>query len=126
MNTKPAKKLPFRIPSKDDAEFSALPGNVRREVRVWGKRFQRIWHVRPITGAIRRLARVCDVGYGTTIRKYYKLRASGGDWRVLIDRAKVPTMPLTVSVPMPPAGIRVAILAHTDSHVLLQIRPAKK
>ena len=117
---------PFQIPRKDDPEFSALPGTVRREVRVWAHRLQRIWNDRPITGSIRRLARVCAVGYSTVLRKYYNLRASGGDWRTLIDRAKVPTMPLTVCVPLPPAGIRVAILAHTDSHVLLQIRPVKK
>jgi hypothetical protein len=117
-----ATEPPFALPKPTDPEFAALPPKVRREVALWAKRLARIWHIRPITGAIRELARVCDVSYGNALRRYYRMRASDGDWRVLINRSEVPVMPLTVRMPLRRCGFTIKVISHGPHEVLIQVQ----
>lgn len=113
---------PFAMPSNDDPEFAALPAAVRRDVRLWAARLARMWHERPITGALTRLARKSRAGFSTATRKYYALRRAG-HWRALICRRQLSPGLRTLCVKLPPGGVQVAIVSSTPREVIVQIRP---
>ena len=117
------RKLPFTIPAKDDPDFAALPGHQRRHVMLWLNRLARIWHARPITGALMRLSRQHHIGYTTLLRYYYDLLGSR-DWRHLIDHRFLPTMPITGRVYVPPSGLRMRVIQRSNCEAIIQIERA--
>jgi hypothetical protein len=73
--------------SADLAEFGNLPPGVRNEVDRWLQLLATV--TKPIQDSLEAVARQMDCSYKTARRKYDDLRKTG-DWRVLINRAKVP------------------------------------
>ena len=114
---------PFVFPQTGEPEFMALPPKVRREVEAWCRSLAAVWTERPITTALRRVARQRRVSYSTARRKFYQLRSTN-DWRVLIDRAQAPTVPLTYRFRLPACGVSVRIVAAGPGVAILQILPA--
>jgi len=119
-----SQPLPFKSPTLGDPEFASLPAAVQRDVLVWLNRLGKIWHARPITGAIVRLAHKHRAGYSTILNKYYALRGSN-DWRVLISRRLVPTTPLkkrvSIRVALPTHGLRLRIFPSGENEATLFI-----
>lgn len=81
--------LSIITPDYDSAEWEALTPDQRVDVRTWIEAFQQ----RPEKGVTKWLRQVAvDLGstYKTARRKLDVLTHSGGDWKVLIDRRRVP------------------------------------
>lgn len=86
----------FVIPPGDREEFDRLPATVRTEVDILLGVFRLAARAkkRPRVFAVQATALVPAYGRGfaakSLLRKWYAYRASGGDWRVLVNRARVP------------------------------------
>ncbi len=91
-------------PPLNDAHFAALPDEVRTEVRELLAAFRQIQESGNVLGTCKRLAGLATLqgkrrGWSAVRlkKKYEAFVRSGGDWKVLINRAKAPvdrkTMP---------------------------------
>lgn len=66
----------------------ALPMDVRREAEQWRDALLKV--SKPLKTSLHRVAQQMGVSWGTANLKYSRFRKSGGDIRVLVNRAKVP------------------------------------
>jgi hypothetical protein len=76
------------VPHHDVPEFSALPLDVKMEIKAWLRELAVVARASNKRQAFARAAHVLHASWQTVRRKYHAMRTSG-DWRCLINRAKV-------------------------------------
>lgn len=75
-------------PDHASSEWEAIPLGLRPEIRSLLRAFLDA-PARGLTMWMKQTALALDIPFATFRRKYYDLKNSGGDWRVLIDSRKV-------------------------------------
>lgn len=80
--------MTLTVPDQDTAEFAGLPRDVRLAINAWLREMAIVARAAVKHQAFQRAAQVLHTSWQTVRRKYHALRNSG-DWRALIDRAKV-------------------------------------
>ncbi len=81
--------MTLAIPDHEVAEFAGLPLDVKMEIKSWLRELAVVERAANKQQAFERAARALQTSWQTVRRKFYAMRNSG-DWRSLINGAKVP------------------------------------
>lgn len=80
--------MKLAIPQEDKPELAGLPEPMRHSINQWMRELAKVQSATHKGQAFKRAAAVLHTSWQTVQRKFYAVKASG-DWRALIDRAKV-------------------------------------